>query len=204
MRMFGAGEREHGEAVGERSQVLFQFVRRPAGRDEMNFVEIEAAVGGASHGEVAIVNRIEGAAEKRDTARVMLCGGAMRLRGGQYASQEETVIQYSHEFLIGAGSESEACAFSSISPEMDSVSREISWAGAEFCRARRRWNEPVRARLLRWPRRWSGIRGCALCRNLEELRAASCRWWHQAWWRRRSSVFRRATSLKACSSPLMT
>jgi hypothetical protein len=58
----------------------------------MHFVEIEAAVGGASHGEVAIVNRVKGTAEERDAARVMLCGGAMRLRGGQCASQGVTVF----------------------------------------------------------------------------------------------------------------
>jgi hypothetical protein len=60
----------------------------------MNFVEIEAPVGGASDGEVAIVNRVEGAAEQRDTTRMMLCGGAMRLRCRQCASQEESVLNF--------------------------------------------------------------------------------------------------------------
>ncbi len=64
----------------------------------MNFVEIETPVGGASHGEVAIVNRVEGTAEQRDTTRVMLCGGAMRLRGGQCASREVTVVNFLTNF----------------------------------------------------------------------------------------------------------
>jgi hypothetical protein len=58
----------------------------------MHFIEIEAAVSGARDSEVAIVNRVEGTTEQRDTTRVMLGGGAMRLRGGQCASQEVTVF----------------------------------------------------------------------------------------------------------------
>jgi hypothetical protein len=92
--MLGTGEREHGKTVWEGSEVLFKFVRRPACGDEMDFVEIETAVCGAGHGEVAIVNRVEGAAEERDTTRVVLCGGAMRLRSGQYASEEEDEVNF--------------------------------------------------------------------------------------------------------------
>ena len=94
MRMLGAGERGHRETVRERSEVLLEFVRRPASGNEMDFVEVEAAVGSAGHGEVAIVNRVEGAAEERDTTRVVLCGGAMRLRSGQYASEEEDEVNF--------------------------------------------------------------------------------------------------------------
>jgi hypothetical protein len=94
MRMLGARERGHGETVRERSEVLLELVRRPASGNEMNFVEIEAAVGSARYGEVAIVNRVKGAAEQRDTTRVMLCGSAMRLRGGQCASQKEPVVNF--------------------------------------------------------------------------------------------------------------
>ena len=89
VRMLSASEREHGEAVREGSQVLLELVRGPARWNEMNFVEIEAAVGSAGHGKVTVMNRVKGAAEQGDTARVMLCGGAMRLRDGQCASQEE-------------------------------------------------------------------------------------------------------------------
>jgi hypothetical protein len=81
--MVGAGERDHGETVRKRREVLLQFVRRSAGRDEMNFVEIEAAVRGARNGEVTIVNRIEGAAKKRDAARMMFCGSAVGFGSGQ-------------------------------------------------------------------------------------------------------------------------
>jgi hypothetical protein len=34
------------------------------------------------------VNRIERTSKQRDAARMMFDGGALRLRGGQYASQE--------------------------------------------------------------------------------------------------------------------
>ena len=94
MRMLGARERGHGKAVREGSQVLFQLVRRAASGDEMNFVEIEAAVSGAGHGQVAVVDGIEGTAEQRDTTRMMFCGSAMRLRCGQCASQEEPVVNF--------------------------------------------------------------------------------------------------------------
>jgi hypothetical protein len=60
----------------------------------MDFVEIKAPVRCAGHGEVAIVNGIEGAAKQRDATRVMLCGGAMRLRCGQCASREESAVDF--------------------------------------------------------------------------------------------------------------
>jgi hypothetical protein len=74
--------------------MLLEFVRRTACRDEMDFVEVEAAIRGASDGEVAIVNWIERAPEQRDATRVVPGGGAMRLRGGQCASQEVTVANF--------------------------------------------------------------------------------------------------------------
>ena len=39
--------------------MLFQLVRRPAGRDEMNFVKIKAPVGRASDGQVTVVDGIK-------------------------------------------------------------------------------------------------------------------------------------------------
>jgi hypothetical protein len=54
----------------------------------MNFVEIEAPVGGARYRKMAGVNGIERASEERDAARMMFRGGAVRLGGGQYASRE--------------------------------------------------------------------------------------------------------------------
>ncbi len=81
--MLGAGERDHGKPVRERREVLLQFVRRTARRDEVNLVKIEAPVGGARGGKMAVVDGVEGTAENRDVARMMFCGGAVRLRGGQ-------------------------------------------------------------------------------------------------------------------------
>ena len=83
MRMLGAGKRDHGESVRNGSKVLLQLMRRPAGRDEMHFVKINAPVGGARHDEVTTVNGIKRTAKERDAARMMFCGGAVRLRSGQ-------------------------------------------------------------------------------------------------------------------------
>ncbi len=87
MGMLSASERDHRKPVWEGREVLLQFVRGPARRDEVEFVEIEAPVGGAGDGKMAVVDGIERAAENRNTARMMFCGGAVRLRGGQRGSQ---------------------------------------------------------------------------------------------------------------------
>jgi len=83
VRMLRAGQRDHGKAVRERREVLLQLVRRPARGNEVELIEIEASVGGAGHGKMAVVNGIERTAEKSDAARMMFGGGAVRLRGGQ-------------------------------------------------------------------------------------------------------------------------
>ena len=83
MRMFGTGKRNHGKPVREGCEVLLQLVRRPARGNEVEFVEIKAPVGGAGDGKMTVVDGIEGAAENRNTARMVLCGGAVRLRCGQ-------------------------------------------------------------------------------------------------------------------------
>ena len=67
----------------KRSEVLLQLVRRAARGNEMDFIEIEAAVGGAGHGEMAVMDGVERAAEERDTARMVFCGGAVGLGYGQ-------------------------------------------------------------------------------------------------------------------------
>jgi hypothetical protein len=67
----------------ERGEMLLQFVRRTTRRDEVEFVEIEAPVGGTRSGKMAVVDGVEGTAENRNVARMMFCGGTMRLRGGQ-------------------------------------------------------------------------------------------------------------------------
>jgi hypothetical protein len=54
----------------------------------MDFVEIESPVRGPRYGKMPGVNRIERASKQRDAARMVFCGNALRLRGGQSASQE--------------------------------------------------------------------------------------------------------------------
>jgi hypothetical protein len=62
------------------------------------------------------VNGIKRTAKERDVARMMFCGGAVRLRGGQLVSKKVVSRQYpvfsktdiccipfSHEFLPGVG-----------------------------------------------------------------------------------------------------
>ena len=83
VRMLGASERDHGKAVRERGEMLLQFMRRPARGDEMQFVEIEASIGGAGNRKMAVVNGIEGTAKNRNPARMMFRGSAVRLRCGQ-------------------------------------------------------------------------------------------------------------------------
>ena len=83
VRVFGTGKRNHGKSVREGREVLLQLVRRPTRGDEVEFVEVEAPVGSAGDGKMAVVDGIEGAAENRNTARLVLCGSAVRLRGGQ-------------------------------------------------------------------------------------------------------------------------
>jgi hypothetical protein len=49
----------------------------------VEFIEVESPVGGAGNGKMAVVDGIEGTAKDCNTARMMFCGGAVRLRGGQ-------------------------------------------------------------------------------------------------------------------------
>jgi hypothetical protein len=58
---------------------------------------------------MAIMNGIEGAAKKRDTARMMFGGGAVRLRGGQCFSQRSfqpsvSVLSKTEQVFYGNGS----------------------------------------------------------------------------------------------------
>jgi hypothetical protein len=68
----------------------------------MDFVEIEAAVGGAGYGQVTVVYGVEGSAKQRDAARMMFDAGALRLRCGQYPSQGSLRL-VSHKFFNDAG-----------------------------------------------------------------------------------------------------
>ena len=84
MRMLGAGQRDHGITVRKCREVLLQLVRRAAGGNEVNLVEIEAAIRGACDGEMTVVDGIEGAAKQCNAAGLMsCCSAALRLRGGQ-------------------------------------------------------------------------------------------------------------------------
>jgi len=83
--------------------MLFEFMRRTAGRNKMHLVKVESPVGGACYRQVAIVNGIEGSAKQRDAARmVMFRGSALRLRGRQYASQG-ALAAFSHKSSNRAG-----------------------------------------------------------------------------------------------------
>src|ERR1700731_3564164 len=66
VRMLGASKRDHGKPVWKRSEVLLQLVRGTTRGDEMEFVEIEAPVGGTSNGKMAVVDGIAGTAKNRD------------------------------------------------------------------------------------------------------------------------------------------
>jgi hypothetical protein len=80
--------------------MLLQFMGRPAGRDEMHLIEIKAPVRGPRHDEMTAVNRIKRTAKERDAARMMFCGGAVRLRGGQRGSGEaKTELLASRSFF---------------------------------------------------------------------------------------------------------
>src|SRR5579885_2566481 len=150
------------------SEVLLELMRGAAGGNEMDFIEIESPVGCAGHGEVPIVNRIEGAAENGDPAGMMFRGGAVRLRGGQCASREDVEVLE---------------VFSADGPGK---------SRAESCGERPRWSERVRALLRRWPRRWSEIRGSAARKTRAALRGAWDRWWRRACWPQQSSAWPQA------------
>ncbi len=81
--MIGAGKRHHGVAIRVGRHAAAMLVRRAARGNEMNFVEMKAALGGARHGQVADVNGIERAAKKRDAAFARrFARNAARLAGG--------------------------------------------------------------------------------------------------------------------------
>jgi hypothetical protein len=54
----------------------------------MDLVKIETAVGRAGDGQMAVMYGIKRTAKERDAARMVFGGGAVRLRYGQCASQE--------------------------------------------------------------------------------------------------------------------
>ena len=78
-------------------EMLLQLVRRTAGGDEMDLIEIEAAVRGARDGKMAVMNGIERAAENGDAPGMLFGGGAVGLSGRQWGSGEDSVWILSDE-----------------------------------------------------------------------------------------------------------
>jgi hypothetical protein len=83
MGMLGACERHHGKAVRERREVLLEFMRRAAGRNEVDLIKIEAPVRCARNRQMASMNGVKGTAKKSDAPWMMLCRCAVRLRRRQ-------------------------------------------------------------------------------------------------------------------------
>ena len=81
-RMIGAGQRHHGVTIRVGGHAAAMLVRRAARGNEMNFVEMKAALGGARDGQVADVDGIECAAEERDPAFAARLHGSAGLCGG--------------------------------------------------------------------------------------------------------------------------
>ncbi len=78
----GAGQGHHaGITVGVGCHPRTALVRRAAGGNEMNFVQMETPLCGSRHGKMADVNGIECSAEKRDAPLANLFpGNAVRFR----------------------------------------------------------------------------------------------------------------------------
>ena len=81
--MLRAGQRYHGEAMRKWRQVLFQLMRRTAGRDEVHLIEIESAVGCARHRQMPGMNGVKRATKESDAANLLFGCCAMRLRRRQ-------------------------------------------------------------------------------------------------------------------------
>ena len=140
VRVLGAGQRDHGKAVWEGRQVLLKLVRRPAGRNKMHFIEIEATVGGPGDTQMTAMNGIKRTAKKRDTARMMFCGGAVRLRSGQCASQEPSGWNFlMNRGLPRYGARKDQLGQPPFGPRHGAKDPE---ARGESCRGRRRSSGP--------------------------------------------------------------
>src|SRR5258706_7215743 len=87
--MIRASERHHGVAVGVRRHSAAMFVRRTARGNEVNFVEVKAALRGARDCQVADMDRIKRAAKQCNPAYAWVHGGnaeALRRGGTQPGS----------------------------------------------------------------------------------------------------------------------
>src|SRR5260221_2411007 len=82
-RMIRAGERDHRVAIRVRRHAAAMFMRRAARGNEMDLVEVEAALRGARDLKVSNVDWIKRAAEQRNAALArMTSGSAVALRRG--------------------------------------------------------------------------------------------------------------------------
>src|SRR5437879_6601696 len=78
-RMRRARQGYHGEAMLVGAKLRGRLVRRPAGGNKENAIEVKAPLGRTRYGHVAGVDRVEGAAKKRD---VPASGRFRAARGG--------------------------------------------------------------------------------------------------------------------------
>ncbi len=66
----------------------------------MYFVEVKSPIRGSRHGKMPGMYRIERASKQRDAARMVFYGrAALRLRGGQYPSQDVMTCIFSQILL---------------------------------------------------------------------------------------------------------
>ena len=63
----GASQRHHSEAVQKRAQAGAVFMRRAPAGNEVDGVETKRALRRSGHGEVSVVDRIEGTAEQANS-----------------------------------------------------------------------------------------------------------------------------------------
>ena len=88
VRMAGAGQRNHPEAMLERRQVGRGFMRRVTHGNEIYLVEMKAPLRGACDGQVTQMDRIESAAEKSDAPAL---GRSAPLAFGSLCAQRSSV-----------------------------------------------------------------------------------------------------------------
>ena len=101
MWMLGASQGNHGKSMGKRCEVLLELVRWPACGNEVDLVEIKPPVGSARDRKMTTMYGIEGTAKKRNAARLVFCGGSVRLRYRQCASQEVSISDFLMNSCLG-------------------------------------------------------------------------------------------------------
>src|ERR1700678_490856 len=77
--LMGAGQRDHGVAMQERSERGLGLVRRARGRHKINRVQMKTLLRGLRHGDMAGTDRIKRAAKGRD--RTAMRGAVRFMRG---------------------------------------------------------------------------------------------------------------------------